>query len=156
MDFFIEEHLRTGKGDKDTIDPPSETDVKNSHGNHNLHGYFKAQIYNDGDTVADISVKFIIEDYYDFDNRKRLEVHRYGIGVVPHRWLNNPQGSQWAAEFDYYTLWNEHLIVDETYKVREVPDYGVPGWPAKPPTPDTEDAGGAVRVKCQGCKAGRP
>jgi hypothetical protein len=155
----IEEHLRTGNEPKDTIDPPSNTDVKNAYGNHYLHGYFEAQIFNDSNTVADISVKFMVKDYYDFEaadekgSIKGISVNSYGIGFVPHQWLINLKQAQWAAEFDYYTLWTEHLTVDKTYKVRRVPGYGVPGWPTKPPTP--EDGRGAILVKCQDCKSGK-
>ncbi len=143
--------MRTGKTSGDIIDPPPDTDVKNVFGKHQLHGYFKAQIYNDGNTRADISVKFMVQDYYDFEatdevgNPKGLSVYAYGIGRIPHQWLLNLKKAQRAAEFDYYAIWSEHLTVDKTYKVQWIPNYSVPGWPTKPPAPGDDE--GAILVR---------
>jgi hypothetical protein len=95
----------------DEIDPSGDSEVKGALGKHRIQAHFEA--WRDGDDVfyADTKVNFFIDDDYDFHPPLGIPVNQYGIGFVPHQWLYDLADAGWAAEFDVYVLWYEHLSI---------------------------------------------
>jgi RHS repeat-associated protein len=88
------------------------TEIRGVLGEHTIKVTFIARLNSSGTWYqADTDVYYEIDDYYDFDPDKGIEVYQYGIGTVPHDWLVELRDAQMAAEFDVYVLFNEHLKI---------------------------------------------
>ena len=146
----VQAYLKT----ENTINPPPGTEVKNSLGEHYLHGYFEAQVYGDG-AFTEIGVKFFIDDYYDFKPDRRIEVEHpyFGRIVAPHQWLVNLKEAGWAAEFDLNAIWSEHLIVDNKFRVRRRPNFGSLSIPNLKPPSFPQNLGSPLLVECAECQS---
>jgi hypothetical protein len=122
---FVNEHLKPAVAScrpspilahlaESEIDPPGSTEVKNSLGEHTMQAYFEAWVDGESTFFADVTVNFVIDDYYDFDPARFIEspvIARVGVGRVPHKWLTDLVAEGWAAEFDLDARWNEDLTI---------------------------------------------